>query len=275
MVVRLMLTLRPLSGREEFVLPLAYNEYVQAALYRILPQDFAAFLHDQGYSYLKRQFRLFSFSRLLGRYEVLRDQGLIRFFGPVRLVVVSPLPAFAGAVLDRLLGEAILRLGNVELELVEVESSAPKVESSRVLVQTLSPITAYSTLLRPDGRKYTVYFHPRESSFAEAIRENLRKKMKVARDELGLALGPTDDEFAFDIRPVGRTKKSVVVYKDTFIQGYSGRFQLSGPPVLLSMALEFSLGSKNSQGFGCIELVKPLHDKGGDGYADRESGSAG
>ncbi|WP_123809324.1 hypothetical protein [Kyrpidia tusciae] len=56
MVVCLMLTLRPLSGRDDSVLPLTYNEYVQAALYRILPQDFAAFLHDEGYPYLKLKF---------------------------------------------------------------------------------------------------------------------------------------------------------------------------------------------------------------------------
>ncbi|ADG07378.1 CRISPR-associated protein Cas6 [Kyrpidia tusciae DSM 2912] len=273
--MRLVLTMRPSSGRDDFVLPLTYNEYVQAALYHILPEDFAAFLHDEGYSYLKRKFRMFSFSRLLGKYEVLRDQGLIRFFGPVRLVVVSPLAEFTHAVLDRLLGDAMLRLGNVELELAEVESSNPKVQSSRILVQTLSPITAYSTLFKPDGRKYTVYFHPRESSFSEVVRENLRKKVKVARDEIGIEIGFPEEDFAFDIRPVGRTKKSVVVYRDVFVQGYSGRFELTGPPAVLSLALDFSLGSKNSQGFGCVDLIKTYTEEGGDVHVDREPYSAG
>lgn len=273
--MRLVLTLRPSSGRDDFVLPLTYNEYVQAALYHILPEDFAAFLHDEGYSYLKRKFRMFSFSRLLGKYEVLRDQGLIRFFGPVRLVVVSPLAEFTHAVLDRLLGDAMLRLGNVELELAEVESSNPKVQSSRILVQTLSPITAYSTLFKPDGRKYTVYFHPRESSFSEVVRENLRKKVKVARDEMGIEIGFPDEDFAFDIRPVGRTKKSVVIYRDVFVQGYSGRFELTGPPAVLSLALDLSLGSKNSQGFGCVDLIKTYAEEGGDVHVDREPYSAG
>lgn len=271
--MKLVLTLEAAEGL--FVVPLAYNEYIQAALYRILPADFAEFLHDSGYEYERRRFRFFSFSRILGKYDVLHAQGLIRFVGPVRLVVTSPLPAFSEAVLNVLIREGCLRIGSKELNLVKVESYRQEVKASTILVRTLSPITVYSTLYRGDGRKYTVYFHPRESSFTELVRENLRKKYRVARDELGLDIDVPEEEFVFEIRPKGRVKKSVVTYKNTFIQGYSGVFELSGPPPILQLALDASLGSKNSQGFGCVELLREIPPQGGGRRADREPYSVG
>lgn len=262
--MRLTLTLRALGGREEFTVPLTYNEFVQAAIYNMLPPDFSSFLHNTGYIFAKRVFRFFTFSRLLGRYELLRDRGCIRFRGPVRLVVVSPLQEMVDAIHGRLLREGTLRLGVEMLELTEVASAVQTVEDSHLWVHTLSPITVYSTMLRPDGRKYTVYFDPHESAFSEAIRENLRRKLMVARDALGATVDVPLDPLDFEILPVGRIQKSVVTYKGVSVQAFSGRFQLQGPPAILSWALEFGLGSKNSQGFGCIEpLPRQVRREGG------------
>jgi CRISPR-associated endoribonuclease Cas6 len=44
-------------------------------------------------------------------------------------------------------------------------------------------------------------------------------------------------------------------YKGTWIEGWTGRFLLEGPPELLRLALEAGLGAKNSQGFGYVEEV--------------------
>lgn len=259
--VRLSLTLRALGGRDEFTVPLTYNEFVQAAIYNMLPPDFSSFLHNTGYVYGKRVYRFFTFSRLLGRYELLRNKRCIRFIGPVRLVVVSPLQEIVDAIHGRLLREGTLRLGAEVLELTEVASAVQAVKDSCLLVHTLSPITVYSTMLRQDGRKYTVYFGQHESAFAEAIRENMRRKLIVARDSLGATVDIPLDPLDFEILPVGRIQKSVVTFKGVSVQAFSGRFQLQGPPAILSWALEFGLGSKNSQGFGCVEPL-PHHVRG-------------
>jgi CRISPR/Cas system endoribonuclease Cas6 (RAMP superfamily) len=39
-----------------------------------------------------------------------------------------------------------------------------------------SPITAYSTLLTPDDKKKTYYYHPREHEFTDMVQNNLKKK---------------------------------------------------------------------------------------------------
>ncbi|MFZ3132612.1 MAG: CRISPR-associated endoribonuclease Cas6 [Desulfosporosinus sp.] len=39
------------------------------------------------------------------------------------------------------------------------------------------------------------------------------------------------------------------------IKGYSGMMELSGPSQLLQVAIDAGLGSKNSQGCGCLEMM--------------------
>lgn len=42
-------------------------------------------------------------------------------------------------------------------------------------------------------------------------------------------------------------------YQDIIVKGASGTFDITGDSHLLWLALEAGLGSKNAQGFGCIE----------------------
>lgn len=46
-------------------------------------------------------------------------------------------------------------------------------------------------------------------------------------------------------------------YKGFIVKSYSGRLFLEGPRSLLQMAVAAGLGSKNSQGFGCVKIVNP------------------
>jgi len=44
-------------------LPIHYNHMVQAMIYNSLDDDIADFLHDKGFVYEKRTFKMFAFSR--------------------------------------------------------------------------------------------------------------------------------------------------------------------------------------------------------------------
>jgi len=43
-------------------------------------------------------------------------------------------------------------------------------------------------------------------------------------------------------------------YKNTVIKAYSGLITVSGPIEFLQMMVDSGVGSKNSQGFGCIDI---------------------
>lgn len=235
---------------DEIVLPIHHNHFIQAAIYQLLDPAFASFLHEHGYFYQKRQFRLFSFSRLLGGYTLNRKKGTITFFNPINLVVLSPLKAFSNDLINSLLLGKSLRLGAQVLEVSEIGVDFPQIKEREIRVRTLSPIVSYSTMVRPDGRKFTYYFEPAESDFSRIVSSNLYKKRKAWEPEWTLP----ESKFNFSIKPLGRTKRHVVMYKSNVIKGYSGIFVLQGEPEFLEFALNVGLGSKGAQGFGAIEV---------------------
>ena len=246
--MKLFISLNSNSARID--LPIHYNHFIQAAIYKLLQPAFASFLHEHGYVYEKRQFRLFSFSRLMGNYKLNQKKGIITFFNPVNLVILSPLKPFSEDIINSLMLGKCINLGKQMLEVSEIAIDFPKVREDEVRVRTLSPIVSYSTIKRPDGRKFTRYFEPAESEFGRLVALNLFKKMR-AWDPCSVV---SEDEFNFVIEPLGGIRRNLVLYKSNVIKGYSGIFLLKGEPHYLEFALNVGLGSKGAQGFGAIEM---------------------
>ncbi|MBO8165035.1 MAG: CRISPR-associated endoribonuclease Cas6 [Brevibacillus sp.] len=242
--MRFKLTLQSENGTIE--LPAHYNHMIQAAIYRNLSPEFAAFLHDQGYVIGKRRFPLFVFSRMFGSYTYDSSQKVLRFQNPVHLYISSPVSQFVHDMAQIFLRDGI-QLGKQRLHVTEVETSSLTVQQDEITVQTMSPAVAYSTLLRPDGRKYTLYFHPKSSDFKRIVCENLVRKAK-------LIYGESVEFSPLLIQEVASYKKSVAFYKSTVIEAYSGKFLLQGDRRLLQTAIDVGLGSKNSMGFGMVRL---------------------
>jgi len=220
---------------------------VQGLIYDSLKGEVADFLHEKGFKREKRSFKMFAFSRLLGNYNIDKTKGIIVFGDEISLIVSSPYDEFCNSLASNMLLKKNLRLGENTLEVVKFIMERDIVSENRINIKTLSPIVAYSTLLRPDGRKYTCYFEPGEKDFCRLIENNLRKKYEAFYKKEA-----PDGEF--EIRQLHKPKMSVMSYKQTVIKGYSGRFELSGSIQMLQMAVDAGLGSKNSQGFGCIRL---------------------
>lgn len=52
-------------------LPINYNKILQGFIYRnIMDKDLAQFIHDKGFSYEKRKYKMFTFSRLQGDFTI-------------------------------------------------------------------------------------------------------------------------------------------------------------------------------------------------------------
>ena len=75
-----------------------------------------------------------------------------------------------------LLTRGKIRLGENELEVTKILVENYEVKNDQIKIQTLSPVVLYSTLLRPDGRKYTCYYQPLEPDYNRLLTENLQKK---------------------------------------------------------------------------------------------------
>lgn len=241
-----------LEGKEEAItLPIHHNHFIQAALYQLLDPVYASFLHQHGYAYEKRRFRLFSFSRLLGQYSIQPKEEAITFFGPIELVVLTPLQPVSEGIINSLIMGKEFRIGSQLLTSTAVKIDHPEVFTEEVRVRTLSPIVSYSTVFRPDGRKFTYYFEPMESEFSRLVAGNLYKKLKAWEPDNPIS----EKDFNFMIIPLNSVRRRIVMYKGTVIKGYSGHFLLQGDPQHLQFALNVGLGSKGAQGFGVIELM--------------------
>lgn len=238
-----------LDASDGIVLPIDYNYLVQSAIYHSIDPMLAKVLHELGFVGDGRVFRLFGFSRLQGPLKLNRDNGKIYFKGTLRLVISSPVVDFAQSLANGLLLQGGWRLGNQWVKIQEIHVDSIQVEEEEIMVKTLSPVVVYSTLLRPDGRKYTAYFQPGEPNYNEMITANLRKKYK--------AYFQSDaPEGQVTVKAKSPLKMNLLKYKGIIIKGYSGVLQLNGPRELLQMAVDGSLGSKNSQGLGCIVSIK-------------------
>ncbi|OAG28555.1 CRISPR-associated endoribonuclease Cas6 [Thermodesulfatator autotrophicus] len=252
--------------KEKFSLPVHYNHLVQAFIYSFLDETLAHFYHEKGYTYGKRRFKLFTFSRLLGKKRTFnRKKREITFHGSVKLKV--------GAVDDRLLesfathlvrkGSFFLGENFCEVEAVEVEM--PVEAKGPVVMRALSPITIHSTLMTPDGRKKTYFYTPFEQEFTQKIFENLERKAKALWGE-GAELPPLNGAYLKPLR-VSKKNEAIVKFKDYWIKGWMGLYELNLPEPYFSLAYNAGLGARNSQGFGMIEVVR---DGGRDGSLKSE-----
>ncbi|KXG74359.1 CRISPR-associated endoribonuclease Cas6 [Thermotalea metallivorans] len=236
-------------NKKEIRLPLQYNYYLQGLIYKLLEGDLARFLHEKGFQLEKRQFKMFCFSQLIGNYKIALGKKEIIFENQVVLYISSPMEIFLRQLSNSFLLNQNIFIGDqcLEVQNICIEKS-PEIED-KVVVQTLSPVTAYSTLYKAEGSKYTCYFHPKDKEFQELITANLCKKYQAFYGQ------EVEDSF-FIIHPLGKIRQHVVNYKGIFIKGYSGKFLLCGNKQLITMALESGIGSKNSQGFGCVQIAK-------------------
>lgn len=234
-----------LKAGPEMILPLTYNYFVQSMIYHTIDPELAAFLHEEGYESGTRNFKLFSFSRLSGKFHMDSVSGTIGFAGDVRLIISSPLDKFCQSIAKGLLSQENLLLSKNLVKVEKIEIRQFKADKDRLIVKTLSPVVTYSTFLRPDGRKYTCYFQPGEPDFNKLISNNLCRKFQALH-------GQEMPEEKVEVKALGLVKQHVVNYKDSVIKGYSGNLELKGPKELLQLALDAGLGGKNSQGFGCV-----------------------
>ncbi len=80
--MRIRLTFRPKNG--SLVLPINYEEIMQGFLHRsIQDMELAKFLHNRGFIKEKVQFKLFTFSRLFGKFIMHREKKQIEFIDRV------------------------------------------------------------------------------------------------------------------------------------------------------------------------------------------------
>lgn len=235
-------------------LPIQYNAILQGALLKWLDDEsYQKFIHDEGFSKGNRVYKLYSFSKLFGKYHMDYKVKQITFTDEVHLYISSYDKRYLDYLIQNIIHARPLILGKRELALsglsvVEEPLNVGEDGMASCQIQTLSPITVASTLESKEGIKKTYYYGPMEKEFSLLVQSNLvNKYMAYYQEE------PKDKSFS--ISPLNRyTKESITWYKKFLIKGWSGKFILKGSREMMEMALNAGIGSRNSIGYGCIIL---------------------
>lgn len=235
------------NGGDRIELPAHYNYLVQSAIYSLLPRGLSKKIHDEGFPWDGRKFKLFTFSRILGKARR-KNNGKITFSTPVKIAISSAREEIIESLAHSIVKEGEITLGNCRLEVCEIRIPREINIDSELKVKTLSPITVYSTLFTADGRKKTYYYTPWEEDFKRIVEENLRKKYAAIHGSL--------PDGKVEIVPLGRLRETVSIYKGFIIRGWNGRFLLRGDRELIKIAYDAGIGSKNSLGFGMVEVAR-------------------
>lgn len=230
---------------EPLVLPINYNHIIQAVIYRTLSvmPDYTDFLHNRGYSSGHRQYKMFQFSQLKGKYRI-KEKSII-FYSFIELEIRSPEPLLI-QLLDGGFRYCGITFGQKSYKKIRTKINDFTVEKDELIVKTVTPIVVYST---DSTTKYTVYYSPEDIEFYEEIQNNAYRKYQAY-------YGVEPDSYV-EIKEASdmTAKKLVTKYQGSYIEAWYGNFILFGKRKYLDFLYQTGLGSKNSQGFGMFNII--------------------
>lgn len=246
------------------MLPFNYQYELQAVIYRLLSQSneaFATWLHNNGFCAEKKQFKLFTFSRLHIPKFKLHDDGLAILSDTV-IWHVSFLPERSTLTfIEGLFSEQNFELGTrkmrIKCHVQSVEMLSEPDFKQTMSFQTLSPICI--PWKKSDNTEEYIPLDHREAT--ELIKQNLLSKY-LAMEKKKYPI----DNFPFEITLLSPSKPMLVAIKQgtpqqSRIKGFMCRFRLTAPPDLMKIMYESGCGSKNSLGFGMVNVWKDVKVK--------------
>ena len=225
--------------------PINYHHILQSIVYKDLSHssEMSEFIHDMGYTFGERQYKMFQFSHLQGKYHICQKQ--ITFDEYITLEIRSP----ENRVIQLLawwFHEKGIWFGDIHCQDVEVELRDYTIEESEIMIRMKTPITVYST----DEESRSVYYYaPDDEMFYEKVNDNFVRKYSAYYGVM-----PTS---SIHLQPVLITEKDKFVtrYKQSYITGWYGTYRITGKRKYLDFLYQVGLGGKNSQGFGMFQLL--------------------
>ena len=145
---------------EPLTLPINYNHILQSIIYKALSYsaDVSEFVHNTGFSYGERQYKMFQFSQLKGQYNI--NQKKITFSEYMTFEIRSPENRLIQLLYASFLEHGIV-FGEKHYKDVGLELRDYTVERCELQIKMKTPITVYST----DAESKSVYFYAPDEEF--------------------------------------------------------------------------------------------------------------
>lgn len=262
--MRFTLTLATLQPFQRITLNYQYP--LSAAIYKIInraDEAYATFLHEQGYHYRAKTFKLFTFSDLRTAFNIEGDRLIMRT-NTATLTVCFHVPEAAENFIKGLFIDQQLEIADNKskavfiVQQVTAEKVPVLVDSKAILFQPVSPVVVG----RKNERGNYDYLSPEDADFTSLVTTNLVEKYA--------AVTQLDDDELY------RLKQLVIIEPVLFkhpprhrlltikagtnaatkIRGFDKfRLRLQAPEPLIKLALNAGMGMHNAMGMGCTEIV--------------------
>lgn len=217
------------------LLPLSYRRAIQGIIYANLDKDLASDIHDE------EDFKFFTYSKLLGKYTIL-PANQINFDGTVYLLIASVNPVFLENLYNHFAARGYLEFYSQRVQIEEMEVYGNDINTRTITYRTLSPVTIYQT----NQYSQTIFYSPFKSEYEGLLLKNLNHKL----DQMGLV-----EDYDFKIRNFKNIKRGVYSYKESSYEAYDYTVTIEASELLHNLIMDTGLGSKNSIGFGMVELA--------------------
>lgn len=239
-----------LELKQPIKLPIQYNHIINGAILNWLRNvESNKFIHDETFKQNAKNNKFYTFSKLQGKFTMDVKNKKITYYSGVNLLISSYDDKFLSHIINSLVMKESMNILNQEIKIDNIETSLYSVNQEEIKAYTKSPVTVYSTF-KEEGKNKTRYYSPYEKEFEEIVRKSLINKYKSFYGKM-----PKDNRFSIELLNRKQPKESVIIYKGIVIKAWSGEFVMRGSKELLNLAYQAGIGAKNSQGFGCVELI--------------------
>ena len=241
---------------EGAAIPVNYNHLLVGLIYGILQNaapDWSKVLHDHGHwSSDDRPFKLFTFSQLRGGPGTTKVENGRLVFVTKRLEwkFASPADRTAEMLAHGLLDAQTVTIGRMRARVESVNTDREQdFSGGKKRFVAISPLVA--SVSDPVLRHR--YLSPDTDGFWKVIGENLARKWESFTGEHPKNECIFHPDIAYIQRR--RTSKAITIKPGEIVIGHMVPFEAEGDPEILRFAYETGFGSRNSMGFGMVNIA--------------------
>ena len=243
------------------MLPMDYQYYISAWIYKVLKQanaEFAEFLHQKGYGKDEAKlYKLFCFSRLnFGRPKLWKEKKLFEIAAENIVLSISfDVPEAATNFIKGIFQSQEFFIGDrfngIDFKVTGVEL-LPEPEFTETVKYTLQ--TPWVVSVKTETDKHAQYLQPNNEQFEPLAIKHITEKYNNTRPNAQPVL---PDEIKF--KRITDFKKSGLLIKpgtprQTRVVGSVFGFELTAPAEIHKMIWGAGVSEKSSGGFGWVEV---------------------
>ena len=272
--MRLKLTIENIPENNSNILPLNYQYELSSWIYKILNhgnEEFAEWLHKEGYTKDYKNFKLFTFSNLIiPKYQIKGDRMQVESRINELIVSFYPIESLEYFI-SGLFNNQQFTIGDKKSKaafMVNTVEKLPEPEfQNQMEFKALSPILV--SYKNNETQKYAEYKNPKDDNYGDLLINNLVAKYNAFYGAEDNPFGVRNPERVklmdtgnpdYEYKTLSQPKSRLITIKsgtkqESKLRGYLYKFRLKAPAELIRLGYYAGFGEKNSLGFGCGEII--------------------